>query len=104
MPEAFISLFKGGETPFSIAVSEGQQDIVEMLVDEFFSDVERWLVVKRNLKQNYDLYISFACSIDSLLNRFFNKVEAVCCFIERTESEVLADVEVSYIQLVQQMK
>ena len=35
---------KNGETPFSIAVSEGQQDIVEFLLDEFFSDVERWLV------------------------------------------------------------
>ena len=45
-----------------------------------------------------------ACSIDSSLTRFFNKVEAVRSFIEQSESEVLSDVEMSYIQLVQQIK
>ena len=35
---------KNGETPFSIAVSEGQQNIVELLATEFFNDVEKWLV------------------------------------------------------------
>ena len=35
---------KNGETPFSIAVSEGQQDIVEFLVSESPNEVEKWLV------------------------------------------------------------
>ena len=34
---------KNGETAFSIAVSEGQQNIAELLFSEFFNDVEKWL-------------------------------------------------------------
>ena len=34
---------ENGETVFSIAVSEGQQNIVDFLVSEFFNDVEKWL-------------------------------------------------------------
>ena len=54
--------------------------------------------------KHYYYFFFFQCSINSLLTKFHNKVEAVCSSFEQSESEMLADMEVSYIQLVQQMK
>ena len=34
---------ENGETAFSIAVSEGQQNIIDLLVSKYFNDVEKWL-------------------------------------------------------------
>ena len=52
----------------------------------------------------YYFFFFLQCSINSLLTQFHNKVEALCSSFEQSESEMLADVEVSYILLVQQMK
>ena len=56
------------------------------------------------VKHYYNFFFFLQCSINSLLTKFHNKVEAVCSSFEQSESEMLADMEVSYIQLVQQMK
>ena len=58
-------------------------------------------MVSYNFIVKYNFFLQ--CSINSSLTKFHNKVEAVCSSFEQSESEMLADMEVSYIQLVQQM-
>ena len=89
---------ENGDTAFSIAVSEGQQNIVDLLVSILFNDVEKWLAA--NFFAYYPVLI-LECSIDSMMAKFLHKVDAIP---EHCNSEMISDVEMSYIGLIQQTK